>query len=416
MENEYIKRLIDDEIVNTIGCTNIASFGYIGAIIAKYATGMLTGLKIDMSSLVYKNTVNVCIPYCGSHGLSLAVILGYLMDNSEKGLELFADMNEHILAIAKNMIPHIECELTHKMYDKYLYIQAIAYTTTETIKICIEDEYDNITLVERNNYVVFKRDADCDHMCNPKKFDKVENIVDFVNNCNINDFSKLFNYADMQYNRVDNLIMLRRGTCVLKDDILDLNEMCYPLHQYIYCASKTRMDGDMFQTYALAGSGNLGIGVFVSACFISKAVMVSDEVKKRAILLAFLLSVTYKFRTCVANAMCGSALATGFSSAAVACYISGGSTKQICDSINNYIAASFGVLCDGAKHTCGFKVANAAVTGVLSAKMALDNQVINEVNGINKPDVNETLSIIGQLNDSFISKINKGVIPVVDKK
>ena len=405
MTEKYVSRLIENEITNSIGCSNISSFAYMGAVLAKYSTGSLQRIELEMSSLVYKNTKNVIIPSSNEKGFELAVLVGYLLNNSHKNLEIFVDINEHILSAAKNMLQNISYVTHHKTSEKELFIKLTAHTETEKITIMIEDRYDRLTFVERNGGILFLRNELKEDDNSVLKATSVEDLIDFVLDCNTKEFSKLYEYSKTQWKQAQTVVTKNSN-----DDCILCGDLSFELHKYIFNSISTRMQGEIFPVYALTDSGSLGIGVFVSTEYLCEVFNADEQTREKAILLAFLLSVRYQFKTCVASAICGSAIATGFAVSGVTCLIKNQDKKTIAMAINHFIASFYGIICDGAKNSCAHKIAASAITALTSAQMSINGIEINDVNGINMPNVNDTILKISNLNDTIITKINQGVI------
>ena len=76
-------------------------------------------------------------------------------------------------------------------------------------------------------------------------------------------------------------------------------------------------------------------------------------------------------------------------------YLAGGSFEQSCFAIQNVISDSSGMICDGAKSSCAMKIHSAVESSLLSAAIALNNNVIPYGIGIVGQDIEETIENVG---------------------
>ena len=65
------------------------------------------------------------------------------------------------------------------------------------------------------------------------------------------------------------------------------------------------------------------------------------------------------------------------------------------DTITNNISNNMGVICDGAKSSCAMKIHSAVESSLLSASIALNNNVIPYGIGIVGQDIEETIENVG---------------------
>ena len=173
------------------------------------------------------------------------------------------------------------------------------------------------------------------------------------------------------------------------------------------------MQGDIYTVYGVAGSGNLGIGTLITPMFLAQALDFDEELKRKLVVLSFYTSVYVKQEMSVVTVLCGTGHATGCSAAAVTAYALKGTRPEVKEAINIYLSSSMGVVCDGAKLSCIYKVAFAGMNGMIAAKTVIDHTSKYDGFGINKLDIDETIKNLGKLNNEILSNANKGIIDLI---
>ena len=74
-----------------------------------------------------------------------------------------------------------------------------------------------------------------------------------------------------------------------------------------------------------------------------------------------------------------------------------------------------GMLCDGAKESCAYKVSTVTSSAVEFAYLAMEDTYIPAVNGIVGRTIEETFANLGKLNDPGMVKTNQVVVGLVEK-
>jgi L-cysteine desulfidase len=97
--------------------------------------------------------------------------------------------------------------------------------------------------------------------------------------------------------------------------------------------------------------------------------------------------------------MCGTAVAGAAGAAAATTYLMGGGYKEAEDAVNTIIGSIGGLLCDGAKESCSFKVSFAAECAVISGSMAMNKAGIKPGCGIITHDIDENIRNLGHINN-----------------
>ena len=421
MDNFTAKKILEGNMTKTMGCTDIGVVGYIASIGAYILRNKkIKSVKLIMSEELYKNSVNVGIPGLKKSGLDKALALGLLLKNPKKQLSVFESVtNDDIVRIDK-LLSEIDVSINYKKFDDTVLYEELSITSTEgdEAKIIIKDFYDNVIQVTRNGERLseFEKNALIGRL-NKYKIVKYDEILDFVEKGNFEGLDELFRIAEIQYESARTEIKNQEGDYLVEDLSESQKNCIYDLSNYlrkhITVPATKRMQGDIYTVYGVAGSGNLGIGTLITPMFLAQALGFDEELKRKLVVLSFYTSVYVKQEMSVVTVLCGTGHATGCSSAAVTAYALKGTRAEVKEAINIYLSSSMGVVCDGAKISCIYKVAFAGMNGMIAAKTVIDHTSKYDGFGINKLDIDDTIKNLGKLNNEILSNANKGIIELI---
>ncbi|XFA99162.1 L-serine ammonia-lyase, iron-sulfur-dependent, subunit alpha [Candidatus Izemoplasma sp. B36] len=421
MNNLTANKIFNANMTKTMGCTDIGVVGYIASIGAYILRNKkIKTVHLIMSEELYKNAVNVGVPGLRTSGLNKALALGILLKNPKKQLSVFETVTNDDISKIDKLLNEIEVKIEYKKFDDTVLYEELYLTSFEgdEVRIIIKDFYDNVISVTRNKerLSLYEKDALIGRV-NKYKINNYDEILDFVNKGDFSDLDELFNVANIQYNNARSEIKEQHGDFLVEDLPNNQKTCLYDLsnflRKHITVPATKRMQGDIYTVYGVAGSGNLGIGTLVTPLFLAQALNLSEEMKRKLVVLSFFTSVYVKQEMNVVTVLCGTGHATGCSAAAVTAFAKKASRDEIKEAINIYLSSSMGFVCDGAKLSCTYKVAFAAMNGMIAAKMVLDHTSKYDGFGINKLDIDETIKNLGKLNNEILSSANKGIIDLI---
>ena len=421
MDQLMANKILNANLTKTMGCTDIGVVGYIASIGAYVLrNSKIKTIDLLMSEELYKNSVNVGVPGVKRSGLDKALALGILLKDPKKQLSVFESVTNDDVNQIESILKEIDVNITYRRFPGTVLYEELFMTTHEgdEVRIVIKDFYDNVVSVTRNGekLLEFEKEALIGRV-NKYKIETYDDILAFVNEGKFVGLEELFSIAEIQYQNAREEIKKIDGKFLVENLSNEqkqcINELSNFLREHIEVPSRKRMIGDIFTVYGVAGSGNLGIGTLITPMFLADAFNLTDLERKKLIVLSFYTSVYVKQEMNVVTVLCGTGHATGCSSAACITYAKGGTGNQVKDAINLYLSSSMGVVCDGAKVSCTYKVSFAAMNGVIAGKMILDNQVSCDGFGLNKTNVDETIRNLGKLNNEILNSANKGIIDLI---
>ena len=421
LDNEQVIRLLNTNLTKTMGCTDIGVVGYIASIGAYILRNeKIQTVSLLMSEELYKNSVNVGVPGLKKSGLNSALALGILLKNPKQQLSVFESVTNDDIEKIELLLSEIKVSIKYKKFEHTVLYEELTITSVEgnSATIIIEDSYDNVVSVTRNNEILedYEKSALMGRI-NPYKIANYDEILTFVNKGDFTGLEYLFQTADLQYDNAREEIKKEDGN-YLVEDLREAQKECFYdlsnfLRKHITVPSRKRMAGEIYTVYGVAGSGNLGIGTLITPVFLSHALSLSTDVKHKIIVLSFLTSVYVKQEMNIVTVLCGTGHATGCSAAAVTAFVKGASDTQIKEAVNLYLATSMGFVCDGAKLSCTHKVSFAAMNGMIAGKMVLDHENTCDGTGLNKVDLDKTIKNLGKLNNEILNSANKGIIELI---
>ena len=148
-----------------------------------------------------------------------------------------------------------------------------------------------------------------------------------------------------------------------------------------YAACNARMTGYPLSVMSCAGSGNHGLMATLPIAAIGEAKNIDEEKIIRGVTLSLLVTIYVKAFTGLLSPVCGCGVAAGLGASAGITYILGGNLTQIEGAVKNMVGGITGIICDGGKPGCAFKLVISTEAAVDAALMALNNIFISHNDG-----------------------------------
>jgi len=408
---EQLKELILSEINQTMGCTEVGIIGYAAAA----ATVELEGEEVESVSLkvnhgLYKNALSVGIPGTLKAGLLKAVLLGVMIKDPSKKLAVFEGVTDECLAKLEGFENRVDFHVEYFMSTK-LYLELTLKSKNHTVTAIVEDRHDNLTKIIKDGNSVFEA-TPC------KALDKgeevkpcditLDTILDYVMNCNCSKECSKHPHEILAFAEAN----LKASELELVLNTENFYEMVEEITDQVFNSSKNRMIGKKKIIFSIFSSGNLGISTMIPALLLGKAYGLDERERLRLISLAALIVVYFKMKMNMITTICGSGHGAGAAAAACVAYVITKDRECIKNAINMVVASGAGVLCDGAKESCAYKVSGFVRTGLIMGKKASEGQKLVGNNGLNKDDVEQTIQNLCNLNNEM-EIIDKNILAMI---
>ncbi|AIJ05763.1 hypothetical protein JH146_0918 [Methanocaldococcus bathoardescens] len=382
-KNEIITKILKNEVVKALGCTEVGLIGYTVAKAKPEDVYSIKEIKLILDKGTFKNAYSVGVPNTKKFGI-LPAIVGGLLGNEENKLEVFKDIkyDEELERFIENRlkIEVIDSDVYCKVIieaDKTYEAETKGSHSGKSISDKLKNTYKNLTLKDFIDYIE----------------DIPEEVVEIIKETiNVN---KNLSTPEVP----EDFIRLE-----LNDETLN-----YMLKKTI-SAVYNRMIGINKPAMAIAGSGNMGITATLPIIAYDEIEGNDEEKLIKSITLSALTTIYSAYHSSYISAMCGCVNRGGIG--VVSClsyYIFG--ADRIEESIKSFTANLPGIICDGGKIGCALKIAS----GVFAIYLSLFSKV-PYTNGIVGKDFKECIENIGKIGRAMKSVDNEIIEILKNKK
>lgn len=422
-ERNVIKKLMQREIIPAIGCTEPIAVSLCVSKASEILGREPERIEVLLSGNVIKNAMGVGIPGTGMIGLPIAIALGALIGKSEYGLEVLQDLKPEHVAQGKRFISEqrINIELKKNIDDK-LYIETHCYAGGDSAIAIIRGDHTNFSRIEKNGSILLDKKINSD-------------LPDAKTDISLT-FQKVYTYAiespldELRFileaakmNREASKLSQKQnyGHNVAKSLTGSKGKMIFGDNAHSRMISATagacdaRMDGALIPVMSNSGSGNQGVAATLPVLTYAEDIDCDEEKLIRSLILSNLTVIYIKQHLGKLSALCGCVVASSGSSCGIT-YLMGGDYRQVVYAAKNMIANITGMICDGAKPSCALKIASATSTAMLSALMAMENEVVSSQEGIIDEDIDQTIRNLAIIGKDGMRETDKIVLDIMTNK
>ena len=415
--------IVKEDSNPALGCTEPVAVAFASATAAQYITGNILNIKVVTSKSIYKNGKSVFIPKTNSRGLDLATALGVVAGDPKDEFMVLKNIDDSKIAHAKEMVEKgiVSVEFTDNSPSIYVYVMIA--TDKETVEVYLRHSHIHIDQVLVNGSVVYE--------------DIFENgngtAMDFIKDITLKELREVC--EDIPLDEIDFVkdgieMNLKAANEGLNTNLgLGIGSALNRLHTngklnidvftkarlLTASACDMRMGGGECPIMTSGGSGNQGIGVIVPIAVVAEYENIEEEKLIRAIFFAHLINRYVKMFTGKLSSICGCAMAAGVGASAAITWMLGGDDEKIAGSCNNMLANLTGMICDGAKDTCAFKLSTSAEEAVLSAYLAMEGVIAEKNVGIVGESIEDTIKNLGYLCEEGLDHADSAIINIINR-
>lgn len=428
MTNADIIRLVKREVIPAIGCTEPMAVALCTAYAAQQLGQTPQKISIALSANILKNAMGVGIPGTGMIGLPIAVAIGALYGKSEYGLEVLKETTPQQVEQGKRFISEgrIDISLKDGIAEK-LYIEVRCSASDDSSTAIIAHEHTRLIYLDKETGQ--KKDIIIDErnilsQTEPEVTEEeltLRQVYDFATTAPLADIDFINEARRLNEAASDNALKGNYGHNLGKTLSRPLGRgvMGESIFSHILaatsCACDARMAGAMIPVMCNSGSGNQGIAATMPVVVFARENHNTEEELTRALMLSHLTAVYIKQSLGRLSALCGCVVAATGSSCGIT-YLMGGSYEQVSYSVKNMIANLAGIVCDGAKPSCSLKVSSGVSTAVLSAIMAIQNDVVTSVEGIIEDDVDKCIHNLTLVGSKGMNETDRLILEIMTHK
>ncbi len=415
-----IIELIKKKVVPALGCTEPIAVALAAAKAAEQLPAKPDKIEVYVSGNIYKNGMGVYVPGTGKSGLDIAAALGAIGGNPEKGLEVLDGFTQEDLRLANEMIADNRVEIKVKDNTDKLYVECCCCCCQDNAKVIIAKGHTNITHIEKNNLVIKSENNSPEETkeTEEKSGVTIERAYKFATEIDLEKIRFILDSAEMNNRisdeglegdygfKVGKKLKEKIEKKILSDDIMT--------HAMIRtaAASDARMAGCLLPVMSNSGSGNQGIAVTMPVVAACEKLNVSEDEKIRALAMSHLIAIVIKENLGPLSALCGCVTASTGAACGIT-YLLGGKLENVIYAIKSMVANITGMICDGAKPGCAFKVSTGASAAVQSALLASDDLVKTGSNGIINEDIERTIRNLSDIGVKGMNETDKLILDIM---
>lgn len=418
MDNIFID-ILKNQVVPALGCTEPGAVAYAVARAKEILKGDVKRLIIYADKNIIKNGMGVGIPGTNEHGIIFAAALSLVIGKSEYTLEVLKDVNNESIDRALEIVDSNIITLNLMEDIEGLYIKAEAFSEFDASCVIIRNSHTNIIYESKNNEVLLDKpvnistDSEIKYKIKDYSF---EDLINFSNSVNIEDIEFIQNGIDINMRIADVGLNEQTGVGLGSYFYKNAKDVFSIAKAYTAAASEARMSGYLLPVMSSAGSGNHGLVAIIPIAFIGKEKNIQREKIIRSVTLSHLVTIFVKAHLGSLSPVCGCGVAAGVGCAAGLTYLLNGSITQIKGSINNMIAGISGMLCDGAKIGCSYKLSISVDAAIDASEMALKNIFIPDDNGILGSTPEKTIINLAQVSNKGMKNTDDVILDVMLNK
>ena len=422
---EQILRLIHQEVVPTVGCTEPMAVALCTAKAAEILGRRPERITALLSANILKNAMGVGIPGTGMIGLPIAIALGALIGKSAYKLEVIKDLTPESLEEGKQFIAEhrIDIQLKPHCQEKlYVEVQCSADNGKDKATAIIAGSHTNFVYEAHNAEVLEDRmsSLNSSEKCSDVPL-SLRTVWDFAMTESLDQIRFFLNVRDCNMKATRESLKGNYGHCLGKTMERPLSKGIFGDSIYAHIISKTalacdaRMGGALIPVISNSGSGNQGICATNPVAVYAEENENTEEELIRALCLSHLTAIYIKQNLGRLSALCGCVVASIGSSCGIV-YLMGGDFQHVCFAVKNMIANLTGMICDGAKPSCSLKISSGISTAILSAVLSMAGQHVTAAEGIIDEDVDRSIRNLTNIGKEAMCATDDMVLDIMTHK
>jgi L-cysteine desulfidase len=413
--------MLKNEVKPALGCTAPIAVALAAARAREELPETPAKIEVLLSPGIYKNGWGVMFP--GGRGNALGAALGALGGNSGLGMEVLRNVTAADVDLAKKMVGGgkvcVKCE---PQYER-LYIKVSVWDSCNVASAIIKDTHDNLVSVELNDKALFDKKT-CEVQTDAFGLDELtlKELVKHVELLPLADIEFLLDSSSMNLELAEAGLSDRWGHSIGRgiEDLVKKGSLStdVSMQARIMCAAAcdARMGGINLPAMSSAGSGNQGIVATLPVAIVAKKHQCPKERLIRALAISHLINVFIKGYTGRIATICSCAIAAGVGASVAITWMLRGDFKAINSAINNVLASLAGMVCDGAKNGCAFKLATSAQEAVIAAYLALNRVTANSYDGIIEDNAELTIKNLGEFSQTVNLQLDGFIVDLIKNK
>ncbi|MFA7119398.1 MAG: L-serine ammonia-lyase, iron-sulfur-dependent, subunit alpha [Sphaerochaetaceae bacterium] len=431
MDKQVVFSILNSEMELATGCTEPAAIALAAAdagIRIRNLGEEVLSLAVSASVNIIKNAMAAGIPGTSYTGIEYASALGATGGNPDDKLLVLDKINPKSYQKAEALVKSGNVKLSVSKAAEVLYIDIVAKSEHHVSHSTISQSHTNIVL----------REFDGIPLSLGKETNQKQGVVAVTPEMISQNLSiaRIFHFIDEEMHFPEDRIPII-GKSIKINSAISMEGMKNPygletgrtLEQVCKDGFKTmdmstqaivdttagvdaRMAGAPYPVVTNSGSGNQGITATMPVVSVAKWLKIPEEKMFRAVTLSNLMAIYIKSHFGRLSALCGATVAS-IGAACGITYLFGGGLTEINNTIQNMIGNLTGMVCDGAKADCAFKVSSCVNAAIQSSIMAMKGIRVKDTDGIVEDDAEKTLRNFTDLGVKGSAKLDEIILQML---
>jgi L-cysteine desulfidase len=422
--NDAYVRIIHDELVAAMGCTEPIAIAYCAAKAVQVLGTKPERLYVAVSGNIIKNVKGVVVPNSGGRkGIAAAAVLGAIGGDPSRGLEVIAGVTREARELTATLLDKRTfclCSVLESPDNLHIVVTAEAEGHSATVEI--RGEHTRIVRIQRDGETIFSDAAKQPHDAAPedeliklKETLSVEGILAFADTVDLELVrapleAQIISNTRIAMEGLKNDYGVRVGKTLLHRAQED--DVTMRARAAAAAGSDARMSGCALPVVINSGSGNQGITVSMPVIEYARDMNASHDKLLRALIVSNLISIHQKRFLGSLSAYCGATSAACGAVCGVA-YLCGYGYNAIANTITNTIANIGGMVCDGAKPSCAAKIASALDAAFMAFDLQQNGDVFAPGEGLVQADVEKTIRAVGQMGREGMKATDSEILDIM---
>lgn len=422
MNKDVLSRLLRQEMVLAMGCTEPAACALAGATAAEELGCVPETVRVETTRDILKNAMSVSIPGFEKKGVGAAVALGAAGGDTHLGLDILSLLTD----AQKERAGRYDVRIDVVDAGTPLYIKVCVTGGGHSAAAAIGPTHTHVCYREKDGKVLLAEDLQA------RKQDRVDTAV-------LQDVTmgEIISYATHLPEGIEGLLLeavdtnMRISLESLKKQYgLGVGRSLmqgyhYPPQSYEEAlnvgaalaagGSDARMAGCQMPVMINSGSGNQGITMTVPLAVVGTYLEKSRSEIAQALCIAELVGLTLTAIKGRLSAQCGAFTAATGMGCGLA-WLGGGDQETLERVVKNMVGDLAGVICDGAKMTCALKIHSCVQSAYLASKLALEGKAPTPECGIIGSDAKKTLGYFSEMTHAGMEPTDRTILEIMLKK
>lgn len=424
---ELILEILKKEVAPAMGCTEPVAIA-LAVSKAREMAGLnindhtkLKQITLHLSPNVFKNGLAVGIPGTEEVGLMIAAGLGFTAGESHHGLELFKTVTPTNLESAKALIKSGKISVHLKDTEEKIWIEAWVEGNVGFGHTVLQGRHDQFIHLSSHEGIRL------DTMLTSEKKPPVNTlystplikVIRAIEHIPHTDLKWLLEGIEMNKkvanHGMDHFDGMGVGHTLnknLQNGMMTKDLMGWSM-TLTASASDARMAGVSLPVMSSNGSGNNGLTALLPLAAYADLYDVEPESLAKAAAISHIINSVIKHHIGRLSALCGCGVAAGTGAAVAIAWLMKSDDKVLDSVIQNMIANTTGMVCDGAKVGCALKLATSASAAIQSALLAVNGVTVPSGNGIIGTNCDESLANLATLSKKAMPTVDRVLLEVM---